>query len=563
MALPRQIEQVLNRWVDGGVLDRERADEVRRALETGEAGSLFDAVVGRGIFTADRFLDHLGEALQLPVIDLSDPDPETEALRSIPAHMARERRVLPLFILDDILTVAVADPFLRGLTEELQRASEKNVRLVLADPRRVEQAVDRLYPASALSVAAETVGRRAAPDRSAMDALLNQIGRGELPPVVALVNQLLEQAVAERASDVHIEPEADRLVVRFRIDGVLRHILDIPKAAEQGVISRVKVMAGMDIAQRLRPQDGKVEVQLQGRSVDLRVSTLPTMYGENVVLRLLDPAALQTRLDSLGFDPETLRSFERLIHRPYGLILVTGPTGSGKTTTLYSTLTSLVSEEINIMSIEDPVEYRLAGVRQVQVNPAAGLTFASTLRSILRQDPDVVLVGEVRDLETAHICIQAAMTGHLVLTTLHTNDAPSALGRLSDMGVPAFLVGATVLGVLAQRLVRKPCPACSRKGPFPADLKALLEVEDWPEDVPVARPVGCGRCRQTGYSGRIGLFELLVPDENVRRAMMRGADTEELTALARKHGMRTLREDGLEKVKAGLTTPEEVARVCL
>jgi type IV pilus assembly protein PilB len=383
--------------------------------------------------------------------------------------------------------------------------------------------------------------------------------------VVRLVNSLIARAVDERASDIHFEPQAKEMVVRYRVDGVLRTVTAVPFRLANGVASRIKIMADLDIAERRVPQDGRVGLTVGGRALDLRVASLPTVYGEKIVIRVLDKSNVLMRLSELGFTRDVLAKFEACYRRPYGAVLVTGPTGSGKSTSLYGALNQLNSAEKNIITVEDPVEYRLAGINQVQVNPKAGLTFAAGLRSILRCDPDIVMIGEIRDRETAQIAVESALTGHLVLATIHTNDSAGALTRLSEMGVESFLSASAVTGILAQRLARRLCAHCKQQ--TRVGQAALRESVDLaalpgglPDPVPVFRAVGCPRCQDTGYRGRLGVYEMLVMSETLERMTVEGASAEEIGRQARREGMRTLREDGLLKVLSGHTSIEELVR---
>ena len=383
------------------------------------------------------------------------------------------------------------------------------------------------------------------------------------PPVVRLANLLLADAIRNRASDIHIQPEQDILRVRFRVDGLLREFTTLPKHLEPAVVSRIKILSNLDIAERRKPQDGRFRVSMEGHTVDVRVSVMPTVDGETVVLRLLDTTGLQIGLDQLGLSPELLEKYRVLLQRAWGIILVTGPTGAGKTTTLYASVATLNAVERNIITIEDPVEYRLPGVRQIQVNPAVDLTFANGLRSILRQDPDIVMVGEIRDLETAEIAIQAALTGHLVFFTLHTNDAPTAVTHLLAMGIEPFLVASSFAGVLAQRLVRTICPECKMPDPSQGEAAKRLGLSS-PDGKKVIRWMkgkGCRKCGQSGYWGRIGIFELMLMDEELGLMTIAKTSTNDLRAHAVSCGMKTLREDGVAKLEAGVTTVEEVLRV--
>jgi len=386
----------------------------------------------------------------------------------------------------------------------------------------------------------------------------------EEAPIVKLVNSVIAQAVDDAASDIHFEPQAKELVARFRIDGVLHEIMSIPRRMQNGVISRLKIMADLDIAERRVPQDGRIGLIVGGKPIDMRVATLPTVYGEKIVMRLLDKSNVMLRLEDLGFSQKALKRFQRSFTKPYGAILVTGPTGSGKSTTLYAALNILNSPEKNIITVEDPVEYRLTGINQVQVNMKAGMTFAAALRSILRCDPDIVMIGEIRDRETAQIAVESALTGHLVLSTLHTNDAPGALSRLTEMGIEPFLTSSAVDCVLAQRLARRLCKEC--REPYTA-TREMLRKNDFPpevvdrDDVVLYRPKGCARCNGTGYKGRLGLYEVMIVSEAVRRLTVERKSADEISRVAAAEGMKSLREDGIDKVLDGATSIEEIARV--
>ena len=565
----RQAQRLLSRWVEEEVISEEQRGRVRDYLAERPTTAFIDAVVRSQVMDEDECLEAVGAALDMPVMDLTQSEPEKEALRALPAPLMRRLDLLPLYVMPDTIAVAVADPFRPRLVDAIREASGKDVQMVLAKRDAITAVLDLFVAAAPLTETAELLMRsvKAGPTVRDWQSLVGDGAMdGGAAPVVSLLDQLFADALTQGASDIHLEPEARRCIIRYRVDGVLRHVFDLPTNAQYGLICRIKSMAGLDIAQRLRPQDGRIHLRQAGRETDLRVSVLPTIHGENVVVRVLDSSGLQTDLEALGFAPDMLTGLRRLLREPYGLLLVTGPTGSGKTTTLYSALSGLASERVNIMTVEDPVEYQLAGIRQTQVNPAAEMTFAAALRTILRQDPDVVMVGEIRDLETARMAIQAAMTGHLVLSTLHTNDAPSSLERLADMGIPSYLVASTVLGVLAQRLVRRPCPLCSEIAPLSEETRSWLESlgeGDWPDDVQVLHATGCAQCRHTGYAGRLGIYELLTTTSPIRRAMASQVSTAELRTLAVQGGMVPLRADGLRKVRKQATTVEEVLRVCL
>ncbi len=385
-------------------------------------------------------------------------------------------------------------------------------------------------------------------------------------PIIKLVNSVIAQSVDDCASDIHFEPQAKELMIRFRIDGVLHEIMSIPRRMQAGVISRLKIMAELDIAERRVPQDGRIGLMVGGKPIDMRVATLPTVYGEKIVMRLLDKSNVMLDLEDLGFSEKALKRFHKSFTKPYGAILVTGPTGSGKSTTLYAALNILNSPEKNVITVEDPVEYRLTGINQVQVNVRAGMTFAAALRSILRCDPDIVMVGEIRDRETAQIAVESALTGHLVLSTLHTNDAPGALSRLTEMGIEPFLTSSAVDCVLAQRLARRLCTQC--REPYTA-TKEMLRKNDFPpevcdrDDVVLYRAKGCSRCNTTGYKGRLGLYEVMIVSEAIRRLTVERKSADEISRVAAAEGMKSLREDGIDKVLLGMTSVEEIARVII
>lgn len=499
----------------------------------------------------------------IPFIDLANHIFEPEVLRLIPAEIARKYQLIPAYRIRDFLTVVMARPDDITALDEIRRLTKLNIIPAVGSEEDIRRAIEVQYGAESTETGVDEELPVTAADGAA--AVFEEIGSAdssaellaEKAPVVRFVDQILFRAVREQASDIHFEPDAGEFRIRFRIDGVLHTVNKIPQALSAAVSSRVKIMAHMDIAEKRRPQDGQFPIAVDGRSVDVRVSSFPTIYGENIVLRLLDKESVNLGLNELGLTDDVREQFARLLHQPYGIILVTGPTGSGKTTTLYAGLQTINSEERNIVTLEDPVEYRLPLVRQSQVNVKAGVTFASGLRAILRQDPDVIMVGEIRDAETAQIAVQAALTGHLVLSTLHTNDAASAVTRLIDMGIEPFLVSSSLLGVIAQRLVRKICPKCRIRGmPLP-DVVQLLEL---PQTTGFYKGRGCLRCRSSGYSGRIGVFELLVVDDDIRRLSIQRVSPTEIARQAIKAGMKTMRQDAIAKALAGITTPDEVLR---
>ena len=476
---------------------------------------------------------------------IADEEVELPLLASVPLPFARGNLLMPLKREDGLLVGAVADEGGLFALSDLARRMSLAPKPLWGEKGVILEAINRYY--GQMGTAKDVMEDIREDDLSAVATEFERprdiLELTEEAPIIRLLNALLKQALKERASDIHVEPFEKELEVRIRVDGVLKKILAPPKIIQDALISRVKIMASLDIAERRLPQDGRIRLLIGGRDIDIRVSLIPTIHGERVVMRILDRKSGSIGLGDLGMDEDLKARFDELLARQNGIILVTGPTGSGKTTTLYAALKRIYSEEKNIVTIEDPVEYELSGIGQIQINPRVGLTFASGLRSILRQDPDVIMVGEIRDLETAQIAIQASLTGHLVLSTLHTNDAPSAITRLIDIGVEPFLVASSLAGVLAQRLVRRNCPHC-----YHAGESAL-------------KGAGCPKCSGTGYLGRAGIFELLVIGPEERKLITERADAKSIAAQAMAAGMRNLREDGLLKVAAGLTTPEEVLRV--
>jgi type IV pilus assembly protein PilB len=506
----------------------------------------------------------LSAQARVKYVDLGQYSPAPEALKLVPEKFAREHHLVPLSYVGKVLVVAMANPLDIITIDELRRMSKGPVEVVGATQSEVLEALDRAYG----------VGTGAAWDEVVENSLRHVMGRRGAggaetevalePPVIRLVESLLTRGIQEGATDIHVEPEERVVRNRFRVDGVLRAGPEIPKELQGAVIARIKVMANLDIAENRLPQDGRIDFQFGGRQVDLRVSTFPTIRGENLVLRVLDRAKLVLGLEQLGFTPDHLTFFRRVLQSPNGIILVTGPTGSGKTTTLYSAMSYLNAEERNIITIEDPVEYEIQGIRQSQVNIKAGLTFANGLRHILRQDPDVVMVGEMRDNETVDVAIRAALTGHLVFSTLHTNDAAGAIPRLTDMGVAPFLLASALLLVVSQRLVRSICNSCKEEAePDPALLRRLGLQTDGGDQLKFYRGKGCDKCGHTGYRGRIGIFELLRVGPEMTPLILEKADSGSIQRAARAQGMRTMLEDGIRKALRGSTTLEEVAREAL
>jgi type IV pilus assembly protein PilB len=555
-----------------GLLGPDRLAQVRgRASST--RSSFVQALIDEGL-ASDNGIGRLHATRhQLPFIELSFTGVDQMAAKLLPLHVLERGAALPYALRDEVLSVAIADPTNVHAIDELRLATRYPVEFSVAAREEISDHLKRLARESA------AFGLRASDDvpelivegeedEDESDADLDVDDGISEAPLVRLVNSIIFQAAEDGASDIHFEPQEDALLVRFRVDGVLQEIQRIPKRLMNGVLTRLKVIAKLDIAERRKPQDGRMTLNAAaaGRRLDVRVATLPTVDGESIVMRLLDKSQRAPTLKELGLSDEMRDEFSRIIARPTGALLVTGPTGSGKSTTLYAALTQINSPEINVITVEDPVEYRLTGINQVQINIRAGLTFATALRSILRSDPDVVMVGEIRDGETAKISIEAALTGHFVLSTLHTNDAPSVLTRLNEMGVEPFLTGAAVSAVLAQRLARKLCSHCCEM--YTPSMDDLLKARVSPDlaaasdGVVLYRKRGCPRCSQTGYKGRVGIYQLLTMSEELEHLAAAKASREEIERAAIASGMKTLWDDGMIKVAAGLTSVEELARVC-
>jgi type IV pilus assembly protein PilB len=525
----------------------------------GAGRSLGRVLVDRGDVTEKDLVAALATQIGMTFVDLADYDIDPRAATMVGEGTLRKRVVLPIGFEDGKLLLAMSDPANVVAIDDVRTITKMDVKPVVATKDDLIKAIDKY---ASMGEDMEAMAGDLADGDDDLD-LTDLKAVTEDAPIVKFVNLLIAQAVADGASDIHIEPGERDLRVRYRIDGVLHEVMRSPRSIQAGVISRLKIMADVDIAERRIPQDGRISITTNNRAIDLRFSTLPTVYGEKVVMRILDKTSVMLKLEDLGFLDHNQRRYAESYNKPYGTILVTGPTGSGKSTTLYATLNVLNSDGVNIITTEDPVEYRLAGISQVQVNNKVGLTFSRALRSILRQDPDIVLVGEMRDRETAQIGIEAALTGHLVLSTLHTNDAPSAVTRLTEMGIEPFLVGSAVDCVLAQRLARKVCSKCTEMfRPDAEMLKAAGFADDIVEDRPeIPRAVGCSACSNTGYRGRLAIHEVMTVTEEIERLTVARASSEEVTRVAIEQGMRPLREDGLAKVLLGRTTIEEIGRV--
>jgi general secretion pathway protein E len=532
-------------------------------LQKKRGGRIGTLLVRLNFVTEAEVLTALGEQLGLPFkADLGEIDREL-ALK-LPITYAKKAVAIPLRRENGNVLIATSEPLVLSTSDDLRLLFNADISLCLSPSEMILDTVNRLY-SEGMNRAEETVQEMEEEDLTFLAAELDEptdlLEATDDAPIIRLVNSLLSQAIRERASDIHIEPFEKELIARFRIDGILYNILTIQKRFQASIASRVKIMADLNIAERRLPQDGGMRIKIGGKDVDIRVSIVPTSFGERIVLRLLYRESAMLPLDQIGFSGDTLRRFNEHITRPHGIILVTGPTGSGKTTTLYAALSKINSPDKNIITIEDPVEYQLKGIGQIQVNAKIHLSFAAGLRSVLRQDPDVILVGEIRDSETAEIAIQAALTGHLVFSTLHTNDSAGAVTRLVDMKVEPFLISSSVMAILAQRLVRVLCTECREPYPItPAEI-AELEIKTTVAGATVYRAKGCPACFQTGYLGRSAIYELLSVDDEVRQLIMKNADANMLKALAVSKGMHTLRQDGADKVLAGITTVDEVVRV--
>ncbi|MBI2166723.1 MAG: type II/IV secretion system protein [Candidatus Omnitrophica bacterium] len=523
--------------VEAGMITADQLAKAQ-AEEKRTSHRLLKVLVKMNLVTEEDLVVFLSGKLGIPRIELANYLIDPAVIELVPESFARKHDLIPVLKIGNRLTCALVDPWNVFVLDELRIKTKLTIEPAVATGAEIKKAIEEHYGAKETmeellrSIGDEKPGLETGGDETDPRKLEGIVKE---PAVIKLVNLIILQAVKQGASDIHLEPEEDRLKIRFRVDGMMHEVPSPPNHLKSAVVSRIKILANLNIAERRLPQDGRFSLKIESREIDIRVSAMPTIYGENVVLRLLDPSSALLSLSQIGFPREILEKYGTLIRRPYGIILVTGPTGSGKTTTLYASLDKINSVEKNIITIEDPVEYRLSGIRQTQVNPKVNLTFANGLRSILRQDPDILMVGEIRDRDTCEIAIQAALTGHLVFSTLHTNDAAGAITRMIDMGAEPFLIASSVIGILAQRLVRKVCQDCRGKG--------------------------CPKCLKTGYRGRIGIYELLIPDEKVRSLTVAKAGVDEIRKYVRSTGMTTLKENGMHQAKAGVTTPEEVLRV--
>ncbi len=531
--------------------------------------SLERIIINLGYVTEKEVTEVIGKEMGVPFIDLDEVQIDMELARTVPEHLAQRYKVIPVGQENQKLALAMVDPLNVFAIDDIRLITGFDIEPMISTEESIMRAINNHFGGKSIMEVHEEVTGIAMSDFEDLEQIeeqdeldLTQLQKlVDEAPIVRVVNLIITQAINDKASDIHIEPRVKNVCVRYRIDGVLHEVMSPPKHIQAPMISRIKIMASLDIAERRIPQDGKIHLKHDNKEYDLRVSTLPTVHGEKVVMRILDKSAVMIGLDKLGLMPDTRAVFEDLVFKPYGMILVTGPTGSGKSTTLYTALNMLNTSEDNICTVEDPVEYQLPGINQVQINPKAGLTFAAALRSFLRQDPDIIMVGEIRDGETAQIAIESALTGHLVLSTLHTNDAAGAITRLIDMGIEPFLVASALVGVIAQRLVRRICPNCREAYTPPEEAVAKFGLNLADTNIVFYHGRGCDHCKGTGYKGRSGIYEMMTVNENVRPLILRNAPTIEVKDAAIENGMVTLQEDGLRKVLEGTTTIEECLRV--
>ncbi|MEK6775811.1 MAG: type IV-A pilus assembly ATPase PilB [bacterium] len=544
-------------------------DQLQKALtkQKKDGGRLGSSLVHMGYIKEDRLIAFLSHQYGIPSVDVAKFEIDREVIKLIPSEVAQKYMIIPLNRTGSTLTIAMVDPSNVFAIDDVKFMTGYNVEPVVSSEAAIKDAINRYYDSADML---QTVMQDIQEDVSIdiIEDTIDDIDVGDIKqaveeaPVVKLVNLILAEAIKKGASDIHIEPYEKDFRVRYRIDGVLYEVMAPPKRLKDALTSRLKIMAKLDIAERRLPQDGRIKLKMKGKEVDLRVSSLPTLFGEKVVMRILDKSNLMLDMTKLGFEAEELKKLTKAILAPYGMVLVTGPTGSGKSTTLYSALGQINKPEINIMTAEDPVEYNLFGINQVQMKEEIGLNFAAALRSFLRQDPDVIMVGEIRDYETAEIGVKAALTGHLVLSTLHTNDAPGTINRLLNMGIEPFLVASSVILIMAQRLARKVCSEC--KQPVEVPEKTLIDIGLTPKqaaEVTIYQGVGCPTCNNTGYKGRLGLYEIMPIDEHIRELILEGASAAEIKQAAIENGMMSLRMAGLNKLMSGVTTIDEILRV--
>jgi general secretion pathway protein E len=558
--LPKRLGEIL---IERGKLDPANLDRALK-LQEGESREKIGVILLRlGMVSGRDLADALADQLDLPLAQASD-FPELPLMEErLSSKFLRDAQAVPLREDDEELALAIADPSDSYVISAVQMASGKRVRPYIAAPNEIDAALERLYGGGKSSMGQIVDNIQSREDEDDFGDIAHLKDLASEAPVIRLVNLILTKALEQRASDIHIEPFENRLIVRYRIDGVLHEVESPPRRLSAAVISRVKIMASLDIAERRLPQDGRIKLRVAGKEIDLRVSTVPTMHGESVVMRILDKGGVPLNFESLGFDGIAMERFLGALDEVHGILLVTGPTGSGKTTTLYTALDRLNKPDVKIVTVEDPVEYQMPGINQIQVKPQIQLTFANALRSIVRQDPDIIMVGEIRDVETVRIAMQSALTGHMVLSTVHTNDAPSTISRLLDMGAEDYLLTSTVNGILAQRLVRTLCPKCREPYRALPEVVEQMNLRRYVEsgDVQLYHPVGCAACAGTGYWGRICILEMMTMSDNIRSLVMRHATAGDIRAAAIMEGMETMFENGLRKSLAGITTIEEVLRV--
>ena len=560
--------------VEQGLVSKEQLDKALKEQQEGHF--IAEEFIKSGLVDSEKLASTLSEELGLAYIDLAEMTIEPKAIELVPEPLCLKFSIMPLYIMNNTITLAMANALDKQAIDEVAQATGLQVRPAFASYTAIQNAIRKNYQKEGIDVETLSEGKvfseetpsayekfqqsdESAPQTEKIDSLKEA---ASLAPVIDMVNNIVTKAVEIGASDIHIEPERTYLGYRFRSDGILQKAEKIPFEYQAAVISRIKIMANLDIAEKRLPQDGRIQMYIKDKEVDLRVSTFPTIHGENVVIRILDRSSGILKLKQIGFSEQEYKRFHSLIERPYGIILVTGPTGSGKTTTLYGALSEIDATKKNIITLEDPVEYEIENVRQSQVNVKAGLTFASGLRSIVRQDPDIIMIGEIRDKETADIAIHAALTGHLVFSTLHTNNAPSAATRLIDMGVEPFLIASSIIGILAQRLVRTLCPACKKEYKPTRDIIKRLGLDKLKStEKSFYKETGCAKCKGQGYSGRTGIFELLIPNDRIKELISQRASAVILSEEAVKNGMKTLHDAGLEKAALGITSISEVLRV--
>jgi general secretion pathway protein E len=550
--------------IDRGKIQKKDLEGALSSNKSPGEMSLQDQLIDSGLLSKEEYQSHLEDFFGVPFANHQDFPKEPLLVNNLSLHFMKESKFIPALLTDNTLTVIMGNPLDYYTIDAIRLATNHNIRVLAGREQDILEAIERHYGSGSASMEKiiediDGIQEYQIEDQENVDQLRDMASEG---PVIRLVNLIITRAIEWRASDIHFEPFEDQFRVRYRIDGVLHDVESPPKRLQAAIVSRVKIMAKLNIAERRLPQDGRIMLRVKGKEIDFRVSSVPTIHGESLVLRILDKSSIVLDIEKLGFPADTLVGFNELIERPHGIILVTGPTGSGKTTTLYCALGKINSPEKKIITVEDPVEYQLKGINQIQVKPSIGLTFANSLRSIVRQDPDVILIGEIRDAETAEIAIHSALTGHLVLSTLHTNDAPSAITRLVDMGMEDYLLSSTLIGILAQRLVRVACPFCQEPySPAAAILKEIKADGIDTTDLKTTEGKGCDKCSQTGYWGRSGIFEFLRITDDIQKLILGKKDSNIIKEAARKRQMRTLREDGWLKVKQGITTVSEVLRV--